>query len=336
MTFSLKRFIAVFSARNKEFWRDRAALSWNLAFPLLLIVGFSVIFSGENKHELKIGLLEVQQIPEPLKAIKYTEFVNYSNQKEALSKVAHHQIDLLLNWNDRSYWVNPTSAKGYLAENLLTNYLPGIQKRTISGDAIRYVDWVIPGILGMNIMFSCLFGVGYVIVRYRKNGVLKRLHATPVTAFEFLAAQIASRFLIVVTLSAAIFLATWAMVGFKVEGSLLSLLLILVLGTLSMIALGLLMASRSESEELTGGLLNFASWPMMFLSGVWFSLEGAPSWLHSIAQLLPLTHFVDAARSIMTEGASLTAVSYHLMALGIMTIVFFTLGGWMFNWGKAR
>jgi ABC transporter DrrB family efflux protein len=336
MKFSLKRFKALFSARNKEFWRDRAALSWNLAFPLFLIIGFSVIFSGDSQKQLKVGLIQADSLPEPLQAIRYTEFVFYQNQETALNKVAHHQIDLLLDWNNRSYWVNPSSAKGYLAENLLLNHLPELQQKTIEGDPIRYLDWVIPGILGMNIMFSCLFGVGYVIVRYRKNGVLKRLHATPITAFEFLAAQIMSRLLIVVTISAVIFLVTWAMVGFKVAGSLLSLLLVLILGTLSLIALGLLMASRSESEELTGGLLNFVSWPMMFLSGVWFSLEGSPDWIHSFAQLLPLTHFVDAARAIMTEGATLMDVSHHLVALTLMSLLFFVLGGWLFNWGKAR
>ncbi len=334
--FSLKRFTAIFSARNKEFWRDRAALSWNLAFPLLLIVGFSVIFSGGGKSELKMGVLNETVLPVELESIRYTEFVFYQDKEHALKKVSQHQIDLLLDWQNRAYWINQTSPKGYLAENLITNINPKLEKRTISGEPIRYVDWVIPGILGMNIMFSCLFGVGYVIVRYRKNGVLKRLHATPVTAFEFLAAQIASRFIIVVAISISIFLATWWTLNFRVEGSLLSLLLVLILGTLSLIALGLLIASRSESEELTGGLLNFASWPMMFLSGVWFSLEGAPDWINAAAQLLPLTHFVDAARAIMTEGASLVAVSHNLFAMLAMTLAFFAIGGFTFSWGKAR
>ncbi len=334
--FSLKRFTAIFSARNKEFWRDRAALSWNLAFPLLLIIGFSVIFSGGGKSELKIGLLNTTELPKELTSVRYTEFVFYEAQEPALKKVSQHQIDLLLDWDNKAYWVNQTSPKGYLAENILLNISQQFDKRAISGEPIRYVDWVIPGILGMNIMFSCLFGVGYVIVRYRKNGVLKRLNATPVTAFEFLAAQIASRFIIVVLISAGIFLATWWTLNFRVEGSLLNLLLVLMLGTLSLIALGLLMASRSESEELTGGLLNFASWPMMFLSGVWFSLEGAPEWVSTAAQFLPLTHFVDAARSIMTEGASLMAVGHNLIAMLVMTFVFFTIGGITFSWGKAR
>ncbi len=334
--FNVNRFLAVFIARNREFWRDKAALSWNLAFPLLLIFGFSVIFSGDGKSQLKIGLLNQQSIPAEMESLKYTDFVFYSDKSLAEKKLAQHQIDLLVDWQNHSYWLNERSPKGYLAENLFKNYFPNFHSQIISGKAISYVDWVIPGILGMNIMFSCLFGVGYVIVRYRKNGVLKRLHATPITAFEFIAAQIFSRLLIVVAISSGIFLATWWILQFTVQGSLLTLLLILFLGALCLIALGLMIASRTESEELTGGLLNMASWPMMFLSGVWFSLEGAPEFVRQAAMLLPLTHFVEAARNVMTEGATLSMISGHLIAMAIMTLIFFFIGAMSFSWGKHR
>ncbi len=335
----LKRFLAIFKARNHEFWRDRASLSWNLAFPLLLIFGFTFIFSGDGKSELKIGVV-AQSLPKTLESIKYTDFILYQpntyQKDEILKKVSHHQIDLLLDPASQFYWVNSTSPKGYLAEQLVVAKFPKAQSQTIEGRAINYVDWVIPGILGMNIMFSCLFGVGYVIVRYRKSGVLKRLKATPITSFEFVAAQIASRFIIVVTISSVIFLATWFLIDFAVLGSLLTLLIILCLGTLSLIALGLLIAARSSSEELTGGLLNFASWPMMFLSGVWFSLEGAPKTIVIMADFLPLTHLVQAARKVMTEGATLYEVQYHILLLIIMSVIFFIGAGVSFSWGKNR
>jgi ABC-type multidrug transport system permease subunit len=106
---------------------------------------------------------------------------------------------------------------------------------------------------------------------------------------------------------------------------------------MAMISLGLLIASRSRSEELTGGLLNMASWPMMILSGVWFSLEGAPPALLWFADLLPLTHLVAAARAIMTDGASLTELTYPLLMLAGMTLLCLTLAAWLFRWqGDGR
>ncbi|MEE4246595.1 MAG: ABC transporter permease [Kangiellaceae bacterium] len=334
--FRWQRFKAILVGRNLEFWRDRAAMSWNVAFPLLLIVAFSVVFSGEGKNQLKIGITNASQVPTELIEIKYTEFVIYQDKKAALARVAQHQIDLLLDWQKKTYYVNDSSPKGYIAESLLGRLNLSLSKQQISGEPIRYVDWVIPGILGMNMMFSCLFGVGYVIVRYRKSGVLKRLHATPVTASEFIAAQILSRLIIVCIISSAIFLTTWWTIDYLVKGSLILLFIILVLGSLSLISLGLMIAARSKSEELTGGLLNLASWPMMLLSGVWFSLEGAPEFVKIVSQFLPLTHFVDAARAVMTEGASLSAISYNLLAMLSMSIIFFTIAAASFSWGKQR
>ncbi|MCO7226810.1 ABC transporter permease [Pleionea sp. CnH1-48] len=334
--FNFRRFGAIFGARNKEFWRDRSSLSWNFAFPLLLIFGFSVVFSDNNQNQFKMGLLNQVDAPAALESLKYTAYVEYKDKTIALKKVGQHQIDLLLDWDNQEYWVNNSSPKGYILEKLLLHSSSQLKRNEVTGDAIEYIDWVIPGILGMNIMFSCLFGVGYVIVRYRKNGVLKRLQATPVKTFEFVAAQIVSRMLIVMTVSSIVFMGTWLTLDFRVEGSLWTLLLILMIGSICLVALGLLVASRSESEELVGGLLNFASWPMMLLSGVWFSLEGAPEFIKIISQMLPLTHFVDAARLVMTEGATLTDVSQQLFILMLMALAFFICSGLMFNWGKNR
>ena len=133
----------------------------------------------------------------------------------------------------------------------------------------------------MNMMFSALWGVGYVVVRYRKNGVLKRLKVTPLTAFEYLSAQALSRiFLLMFTLT-VVWTGCDLIFSFTVLGSYFNLFLVFCLGSLSLTALGLVLASRGTSEEFTTGILNFISWPMMFLSEVWFSLEGAPDWVMS-------------------------------------------------------
>ncbi|WP_210247165.1 ABC transporter permease [Aliikangiella marina] len=337
----MNKFFAILNARNKEFLRDRAALAWNFVFPVLLIFGFSFMFNDDARSLHKVGVLHtsltnIESIDNPFLQLKHFQFVSYNDESEAVLKVDQHKIDLLVDFNNKRYWVNETSARGYIVETLLTNYFPNFDRSQTSGRAIRYVDWVMPGILGMNMMFSCLFGVGYVIVRYRKNGVLKRFQATPLTAFEFLSAQIVSRLIIVMLVTSIVFFGSHLLLDFYILGSLFNLLIVGMLGASSMIAMSLLIASKSASEEFAGGLLNFLSWPMMLLSGVWFSLEGAPEVVKSIAQIFPLTHMLDAARAIMTDGVGLAAVSGHLIVLAIMTIVFLAASSWMFSWGNNR
>lgn len=196
------------------------------------------------------------------------------------------------------------------------------------------MDWVIPGVLGMNLMFGALFGVGYVIVRYRHNGVLKRLQATPVSALEFLSAQLASRLMIVVVVNSLIFIGCVLLLDLIVLGSYLSLLLVTLLGGIAMIALGLLVACRTASEELAGGLLNLATWPMLFMSEVWFSLDDAPPWMQALSNALPLTHIVKGFRSVMIEGATLGEISHHLLWLAVMTVVTLGLASALFRWHK--
>ena len=337
-----RRFRALFYARNLEFFRDRASLSWNIAFPVLILLGFSFVFGGDEKAQYKVGVMAEEQAvftsqKDGLFSLKYIEFVAYQNQQKAIDNVRKHKLDLLLDPLDKTYWVNNSSPKAYIVEQLLLGHNKGYQRVLISGKQIRYLDWVVPGILGMNMMFSCLFGVGYVIVRYRKASVLKRLKATPLKPIEFILAQICSRLFVVVTLSSLVFLATDWLFDFYMLGSYLDLLVVAVLGAMCLISLGLLIASRSRSEELAGGLLNLFTWPMMILSGVWFSLEGAPDWLQHLAQVLPLTHVVDAARTIMTDGATLWQLKGQLLALLGMTLVFLGLSALLFRWeGDGR
>src|SRR5437660_358322 len=212
------------------------------------------------------------------------------------------------------------------------NDQPAAVRQPVTGAAVRYVDWLLPGILGMNMMFSCLFGVGYVVLRYRKSGFLKRLHATPLPAFEFLSAQVLSRLGLILFVTAILYAGIGAVIGFHNAGNLLLLALLGVVGALSMIALGLTIAARFSSEELVGGLLNVLTWPMMLLSGIWFSLEGSPRWVQWVAHVFPLTHVLDAARAVMLDGAGLPQIAPNLLYLAATAFAFLAFGAWSFRW----
>ena len=319
----LQRIYAIFVARNREFLRDRGTLAWNVLVPFVLVFGLALVFSGEGRDQYTIGVLngEIDSAAHPFLDSKYIEFVPVADETSGLRKVERHQLDLLVRFDgDSQYWVNPESPKGYIAERLLlqsdTQAGRSIRKGEVLGDPIRYVDWVLPGILGMNIMFSSLFGVGYVVVRYRKNGFLKRLRATPLRPVEFIVAQVGSRLLLVLAVTAVVYTGSHLILDTRMEGNYVTLLLVTIVGCVSMVSLGLMIAARVTSEELAGGLLNMVSWPMMILSGVWFSTrERRTDCARHLAQLLPLTHILDSARAVMLDGATIIDVGPSLIML---------------------
>lgn len=331
-----RHFWAVFMCRNMEFLRDRSVLAWNLVLPVSLIAGFAFAFSGHGLYMYKVGVLGdgAAWQNRGFFTTQYIQFIPVTDQKLALTKVERHQLDMLIDPLAKRYWINEQAPKGYMVERVLrgADLAVSWQKQTVSGRVIRYVDWVMPGILAMNMMFGCLFGVGYVIVRYRKNGMLKRLHATPLTALEFLSAQVVSRLWLMLATTILVYIGTDRVIGFPMYGSYVDLFLVCALGAMSLISLALIVAARTTSEELASGLLNLLSWPMTFLSGVWFSLEGAHPVLQKIAQLLPLTHVIDAARAVILDGASFSDIYGHLLILTAMSVLFMAVGAWLFRW----
>jgi ABC-type multidrug transport system permease subunit len=345
------RIFAILKARNLEFFRDKGSLGWNLLFPFLIVVGFGLIFGGGSRPEYKVGVFPHTaesvvnaelNLPEDFKNEASIEFIAFPNFEIGLNKLNHHKIDMLVNLESKEfqYWVSSSSPKGYIVEKLYNSSLIPARfkqlgkKQVIEGKEIRYIDFLFPGILAMNMMFSALFGVGYVIVRYRKNGVLKRLKATPLTALEYLTAQTISRLVILTFMVVIIWIGCDLIFSFNVEGSFFDLIIVFFIGGFSLISLGVIVASRGTNEELTSGILNFLTWPMMFLSEVWFSIEGAPHWIKMFANVFPLTHLLRAARKIMNDGQGLVDVVPEISVLLIMTAVFLTIGASLFSWRK--
>lgn len=346
-----QRFWAMFIARNKEFFRDRAAFGWNFIFPFLLVAGFGIIFGGKAYTSYKIGFfpqmtaavsIEELDLPEAFRRNPYLQFVPVGGAQSGLTKLEQHKIDFLVQLGTKpyKYWVSSDSPKGFVIEQMLTASLvteqtkQQLNKQAIQGRLYRYIDWLFPGILAMNMMFSALWGVGYVVVRYRKNGVLKRLKATPLTAFEYLTAQMTSRIFLLMFTLVIVWVGCDVIFSFSVQGSYFNLFIVFLIGSLSLTSLGLLLAARGTSEEFTTGVLNFISWPMMFLSEVWFSLEGAPQWVKTAAQIFPLTHLLGAVRRIMHDGAGLIDVGPQIIILATMTLCFLTAGALLFSWNQ--
>jgi ABC-type multidrug transport system permease subunit len=304
-------------------------------------LGFSFAFTGQSQDQYKIAVYPgslLSKSPEekgPELKLDYVKYVPVDNLEEAIEKVRRHQFDILISPQSvfssqtSNYWINSSSPKGYFAEKLIG---PKYVKQSVEGRETRYVDWLIPGILAMNMMFSALFGVGYTIVRYRKNGVLKRFKVTPVKAFEFLSAQIGSRILLIQATGVLVYVGCNLLVHFQMRGSYLTLFLFMTLGGMSLISLSTLVAARIKSDEMAEGILNVLTWPMMLFSGVWFSLEGTNPLLKKFAQIFPMTHIVDGARAIMIDGAGWAALMPQVTVLAVMAVVFLAVGAALFRW----
>ncbi|MGO8692483.1 MAG: ABC transporter permease [Rectinemataceae bacterium] len=342
----MKKFWAVFVARNLEFFRDRSTLIFNLVFPVILILGFAYAFPSGGGATFKVGL--VGDMPAAGSAediaflhFKHIQFLHYADLATPLDRLAHDQIDMVIDFSGNDYYVNEASSNGYVLEKMLASGSSSVgsssstgifSKRTVSGKPIRYVDWLVPGIIGINILFGSLSGVGFVIVRYRRNGVLKRFKATPLSAFEFVSAQVLSRFFIVAFLSTVIFTGTDLVLQFRMAGSWPLLAFVNALGILCMISLGLVFSSRIKSEEAAGGIMNLITWPMMILSGVFFSLEGTPQAMQVASRTLPITYYIEASRAIMLDGAGLAKIAGDLGMLAAMTLVFLAAAAALFKW----
>jgi len=334
---SLKRLLAMVKARVLEVLRDRSALAWNLLFAPLLVIGMATVFSSGPQTVAKVAVLGDAPLIPATHAFLGTPAVEFYRETEiekAIAKVQRQRIDLMLDLSTvpPRYWLNEDSAKGRLLQQLLLAQEPKAAAQPVTGNRIRYADWLVPGLLALNIMFSSLFAIGHVIVRYRKSGYLKRLNGTPLRAVEFISAQLLACLLLSIIVSVGIFAACNTLLHLRMEGSYLTLLLVTALGSMTMIAMSLLVAARIASEELSGGVLNLISWPMLVLSGVFFSLDGAPAFVQQLAALFPLTHMLDAARAVMLDGAGVADIAKPLAVLTGMTALFLAVGAAMFRW----
>lgn len=331
----MKRINAIMVARFREFYRDRTGLSWNLLMPMLILTGFAFLFDDKPEDVLSFGLLAGETVAEL--EIPGVVIRNIESREAGILMVQRHQLDLFLEQGGAErYWVNEYSSKGALAEHLLLRNeglaRKDIYREAVTGKSLRYVDWVLPGVLSMNLMFSCLWGVGWVVVRYRKNGVLRRLQATPLTALEFLVAQVATRMLIVTVVTLIVYLGAAVIIDFTMRGSHLALALVFLTGSASLTSMGLLIASRLRTEEVADGVLNLLSWPMMMLSGVWFSMDNTNQTAQAISQVFPLTHMVNAARRVMLDGVGVGGVIWELGLLSLITLVLMLVSARMFRW----
>ena len=196
----------------------------------------------------------------------------------------------------------------------------------------RYIDFLVPGLLGFNLMGGGLWGLGWAITEARTHKLLKRFLATPMRRRDYLLGHMLARLAFVPMEAVTLLLFAWLIFGVGVAGSLLSVAVVIVVGALSFAGLGTLLASRARTLETMSGLINLCTMPMLLLSGVFFSTSRFPDFMQPFIRLLPLTALNEALRAIMGDGASLLAVGPQLLVLVVWGVVSFLLALRLFRW----
>jgi ABC-type multidrug transport system permease subunit len=196
----------------------------------------------------------------------------------------------------------------------------------------RYIDWLIPGLLGMNIMGTGMWGIGFGIVQARTRKLLKLLLATPMRRSEYLLAQMLGRLTFFALEVFALLAFAWIAFGVAPRGSLLAVIVIAFIGAVTFSGLGLLVASRARTVEGVSGLLNVVMMPMWLVSGVFFSSANFPERAQPFIRALPLTALNDALRGVMMDGASMVGVASELGILAAWAVASFTLALTWFRW----
>lgn len=207
-----------------------------------------------------------------------------------------------------------------------TNVLP----MTLRGT--RYIDFLIPGLIAMGIMMSCMWGISYGIIEKRSKKLLRRLVATPMNKSYFLMAMMSVRVLMNFVESALLFLFAYFAFGIRIEGSIPALFMVFIAGNMAFTGLAVFISSRTAKTEVGNGLINAVVMPMMILSGIFFSYHNFPDWAIPYLQKFPLTVMADDMRSIFIEGAGFVEVGFHSLVMAGTGIVFFIAGMKLFKW----
>jgi ABC-type multidrug transport system permease subunit len=350
----------------KEFRRDPEVLVWGMLFPIALAWLLGIAFTHQGGLPRPVGLVAEssqsaelledwhfkpfvagQALPlsskeKPLASLHPRfKFVVYANSQAAMQAVKRGEIALYLESSPKQetplYHFDPQNADAQLTYLLLerinhgtTAFIEPVQPLTSVGS--RYIDFLIPGLIAMGIMNSSIWGTGWSLIERRMQKLLKRMIATPMPPSAFFFSYFFTRLLL--TLIEVLILFAFSALSFHVQmqGSVAAFLLVFLSASFAFFGLTILSASRTASSEVGNGLLNAVSFPMVILSGIFFSYHSLPAWTIPVVRVLPLTLAADTLRMVFIEGAGLRQVLVPCLQMSLFGIVFLTIGRKLFKW----
>ncbi len=331
-------------ARLRELIREPEAVFWVFIFPILLATILGLAFRSRPPEPIPVGVVAGPQADAQLAALSSNTDIKaiLLSEAEAHKSLARGRVALVVSGKDTPvYAFDPTRPESRTArlavDAALQNaagrkdpFTPGQAKLTEPG--ARYVDFLVPGLLGMNLMGTGMWGIGFSLVVARNGNLLKRLIAAPVHRSHLLAAQVVSRLVFLVPEAGALLLFAHVILGVPFRGSLILLGAVSVLGALAFSGLGLLTAARPRTIEGISGIMNLVMVPMWIFSGIFFSTERFPAVMQPFVQALPLTALNNALRGVMLDGVGLWSIGRELLLLAAWGVISFLLALKIFRW----
>lgn len=330
--------------RVLTFIREPEALFWTFGFPILMAIGLGLAFRSEAPEPARVVVVAGSAGEGYLPALLAAEGVLAERlpPAQAARALRRGEAALVLAGTDSLlYRYDPTRPESETARLRVDRAVQaaGGASRPVPVREVperqpgaRYIDWVIPGLIGLNLMSTGMWGVGFGIVNMRQKKQLKRLVSTPMRRRDFLLSQMLARLAFLLLEVPPIVLFAWLAFGVEVAGSVLSLALVVLLGAMAFAALGLLASARVRTIEGVSGVMNVVMLPMFILSGVFFSSARFPEAMQPLIQALPLTALNDGLRAIYNDGASLAAIPLELAILGAWTLGSLALALRLFRW----
>jgi ABC-2 type transport system permease protein len=336
-------------SRLKEFVREKEVVFWVYIFPLIMTLVLGIAF---REKPIEQYIVDVEAVPaldwvyQRLAQEPERYKVSRHPFEESRLRLRKGQIQLVIRpggsaQSELTYLFDPVRPESGLAQKAIDDTLQqargrkpavGTELATFSEPGGRYIDFLVPGLLGMGLMGGGLFGVGFAITDMRIRKLLKRFLATPMRRPDFLLAVMTSRFAFMIPEVLLLLLFSYYLFDVTIHGSFWLLLLCILVGGLAFSGIGLLMGCRAKTLEAASGLINAIMLPMWILSGVFFSVERFPESVQPYLKALPLTLLNDAIRAVMNEGAGLFEIQWKLLGLIAWGIVTFVLGLWLFRW----
>jgi ABC-type multidrug transport system permease subunit len=336
--------IELTSVRTKEFIRETEAVFWVFGFPLLLALALGFAFRDKPPDRIPVGVIDGPRAQQEVAALQKSPALlpRVVSEQEAREALRHGKLSLVVDGtHSLVYRFDPTLPDARTARRETDDALQAAAGRHdviaareehVHEQGARYIDFLIPGLLGMNLMGTGMWGMGFTIANARMRKLLKRLVATPMRKSQYVLSQFLSRLLFLVVEVIVLVAFGWIVFGVRVNGSLAVLALLCIVGGYTFSGLGLLTASRARTLEGVSGLMNLIMMPMWLCSGVFFSYERFPDAAKPFIRALPLTMLNDALRAVMNDAAGIAAVTPHLAALAAWGIITFAIGLKIFRW----
>lgn len=330
--------------RIRGFLREPEALFWTFVFPILMAIGLGVAFRDRPAERASVGVQRGSVAERVLPALRASRELKVTVLDSAAAERAVRKGDvavLLAGRDTLVYRYDPSRAESrvarLLADRVVQDAHGGTRPVATADDAkrqpgARYIDWVIPGLLGMNLMSTGMWGIGFGLVQMRNKKQLKRLVSTPMRKRDYLLAMILARMAFIALEVPPIIVFAWLAFGVTVRGSLPALAGLVVLGAMTFAGLGLLAASRARTIEGISGILNVIMLPMWVLSGVFFSSSRYPEVVQPVIRALPLTALNDAFRAVYNDALPIGSYWPQVAILVTWMVVSFVAALKLFRW----